>query len=187
MSHTTLHTAYFFRGDIIPCTVEVSVLPGIGIHVVGIPDAAVKEMLLRVITAIEVAGFTFPGKKVVIEIEPHGGREMWAGAFRPKNCSEAFDLAVALGILIASEKLPRPKFYDDIDNILFFAKLGIDGKLLAPYTGICPNCAASVLSYQLRSNWNKIVGYPADDNCRTIYSSKESLVVLTDAIKEGKF
>ena len=181
-----LHTAYFFRGDIIPCIVEVEVKDGIGIHLVGMPDRSVKECLLRVVTALQSLGYHLPGKKIVINVEPHGGNLRWAGAMRPCECAEAFDLAIALGILIASEQSPRPSWYrNSVDRVLFFARVGLDGKLMAPYTGIDPESAAAVLSYQLRRDWDEILGYPADDNCRTIYTSADSLQEIIQAIKEG--
>ncbi len=186
MAHIALHTAYFFRGDIIPCVVETEVTKGIGIHLVGMPDAAVKDCLLRVTTALCSLGFNIPGKKVIINIEPHGGNGVWAGAFRPRECCEAFDLAIALGILIASEQIPRPHWYrSGVDEVLFFAKLGLDGSLLPPATGIDPDSAAAVLSYQLRRNWNEIIGYPADDNVQTIYCCEDNLAVIVKAIQDG--
>ena len=39
--------------DAVPVTVEVDVISGIGIHLVGLADTAVKESLLRTITALQ--------------------------------------------------------------------------------------------------------------------------------------
>lgn len=181
-----LHTAYFFRGDIIPCIVEVEATKGIGIHLVGLADSSVKETLLRVVTAIQALGFSIPGKKVVINVTPHGGHNEWAGAIRPKDGVEAFDLAIALGILIATEQIPRPSWYrNGVDQVLFFAKVGLDGRLMAPFTGIDGDSAAAVLSWQLRRDWAEIIGYPADDNVMSIYSSEESLGDIIRAIQDG--
>jgi len=49
----------------IPVTVEVNITLGIGIHLVGLADAAVKESLLRTVTALQALGFHIPGKKIV--------------------------------------------------------------------------------------------------------------------------
>ena len=49
-------------------TVEVEVTLGIGIHLVGLADAAVKESLLRTVTALQALGFHIPGKKIVINL-----------------------------------------------------------------------------------------------------------------------
>ena len=50
----------------VPVTVEVDITLGIGIHLVGLADAAVKESLLRTVTALQAKGFRIPGKKIVI-------------------------------------------------------------------------------------------------------------------------
>lgn len=49
-------------------TVEVDITPGIGIHLCGLGDAAVKESLLRTVTALQSMGFHIPGKKIVINL-----------------------------------------------------------------------------------------------------------------------
>ena len=49
-------------------TVETDIDHGIGIHLVGLADAAVKESLLRTVTAMETLGFRVPGKKIVINL-----------------------------------------------------------------------------------------------------------------------
>lgn len=179
----TIHTAYFYRGDIIPCTVETEIKPGIGIHVVGLPDAVVRETLLRVVTAIQATGYRIPGKKVIICIEPNGGPSQWDGAFRPREPHAAFDLAIALSILIASEQVPHLKA---VDKVLFFAELGLDGSLRAPYTGIGGAPAALVLSWQLRRTWEEIIGFPTDEDKKTIYTSKDNLAQIIEAIKTGQ-
>ena len=54
--------------DAVPVTVEVDITHGIGIHLVGLADVAVKESLLRTITALQSLGFRIPGKKIVINL-----------------------------------------------------------------------------------------------------------------------
>lgn len=54
--------------EAVPVTVEVDITQGIGIHLVGLADAAVKESLLRTITALQSLGFRIPGKKIVINL-----------------------------------------------------------------------------------------------------------------------
>lgn len=49
----------------VPVTVEVDINSGIGIHLVGLADVAVKESLLRTMTALQSIGFRIPGKKIV--------------------------------------------------------------------------------------------------------------------------
>lgn len=63
-----IHCAKCIGIDAIPVTVEVDVTKGIGIHLVGLADAAVKESLLRTITAMQTLGYHVPGKKIVINL-----------------------------------------------------------------------------------------------------------------------
>lgn len=51
--------------DAVAVSVEVDVTAGLGIHLVGLADVAVKESLLRTITALQSVGFRIPGKKIV--------------------------------------------------------------------------------------------------------------------------
>lgn len=63
-----IHCAKCIGIDAIPVTVEVDITKGIGIHLVGLADAAVKESLLRTITAMQTLGYHVPGKKIVINL-----------------------------------------------------------------------------------------------------------------------
>lgn len=54
--------------EAVPVTVEVDITHGIGIHLVGLADVAVKESLLRTVTALQSLGFRIPGKKIVINL-----------------------------------------------------------------------------------------------------------------------
>ena len=56
--------------EAVPVTVEVDITSGIGIHLVGLADIAVKESLLRTVTALQSLGFRIPGKKIVINLAP---------------------------------------------------------------------------------------------------------------------
>jgi magnesium chelatase family protein len=80
-------------------TVEIHLGAGFpGVSIVGLPDAAVRESRDRVKAAIVNCGFKFPGtRKLVINLAP---------ADLPKDGGR-FDLAMALGILCASEQIPR--------------------------------------------------------------------------------
>ena len=52
----------------VPVTVEVEMSLGVGIHLVGLADAAVKESLLRTVTALQSMGFRIPGKRIIINL-----------------------------------------------------------------------------------------------------------------------
>ena len=94
---TTIRTASVDKdGKVTPVTVEVEIKKeGVGIHLVGLADAAVKETLLRTVTALQAKGFHFPGKKIVINLAPTD---------KTKNGS-GYDLPIALGILAESGQI----------------------------------------------------------------------------------
>ena len=48
-----IHCAKCVGIDAIPVIVEVDVATGIGIHLVGLADAAIKESLLRIVTSLQ--------------------------------------------------------------------------------------------------------------------------------------
>lgn len=110
-----IHCAKCIGIDAIPVTVEVDITKGIGIHLVGLADAAVKESLLRTITAMQTLGYHVPGKKIVINLAP---------ADLQKNGS-GYDLPIALGIIAASGQVEMP----DLDKYLIMGELGLDGSV----------------------------------------------------------
>ena len=104
-------------------TVEVDLSVGIGIHLVGLPDSAVRESLLRVITALTSYGFHIPGRKIVVNLAPADIRKE----------GSAYDLAIALGMLAASEQVSLV----DCDKFLIMGELALDGRLRA-VNGVLP-------------------------------------------------
>ena len=66
--------------EAVPVTVEVDITHGIGIHLVGLADVAVKESLLRTVTALQSLGFRIPGKKIVINLAPADVRKNGSGS-----------------------------------------------------------------------------------------------------------
>ena len=95
--------------------VEVGVKSGIGIHLVGLADTAVKESLLRTVTALQACGFRIPGKKIVINLAP---ADLKKGGSR-------YDLAIAVGIVAATGQKDLP----NLGGYLLSAELGLDGSL----------------------------------------------------------
>lgn len=96
-------------------TVEVDITLGIGIHLVGLADAAVKESLLRTVTALQSKGFRIPGKKIVINLAPADLHKQGSG----------YDLPIALGIIAASGQRELP----GLGKYLIMGELGLDGSL----------------------------------------------------------
>ena len=98
-------------------TCEASVTEGIGIHLVGLADAAVKESLLRTVTALQSNGYTIPGKKLIINLAPADLIKSGSG----------YDLAIALTVIAASEQ-DNGKL-DNLEKWLVFGELALDGRL----------------------------------------------------------
>jgi magnesium chelatase family protein len=77
-------------------TVEVHLGPGLpAFHIVGLPDAEVREARDRVRAALNHVRFEFPARRITVNLAP---------AELPKDSSR-FDLPIALAILAASGQL----------------------------------------------------------------------------------
>ena len=109
--------------DAVPVSVEVKIDRGIGIHLVGLADAAVKESLLRTVTALQSMGFHIPGKKIVINLAPADLHKSGSG----------YDLPIALGIIAASEQ----RNLLALSKYLIMGELGLDGSV-RPVPGALP-------------------------------------------------
>jgi len=109
--------------DAVPVTVEVNITLGVGIHLVGLADAAVKESLLRTVTALQSKGFHIPGKKIVINLAPADLHKQGSG----------YDLPIALGIIAASGQRTFPS----LDKYLLMGELSLDGSI-RPVSGTLP-------------------------------------------------
>lgn len=99
----------------------INSLPSISI--VGLPDNAINEARDRVKSAIKNSGFTFPAKKVVINLAP---------ADLKKN-GTSFDLPIAIGVLIEEEVLTS----EQVQDYAFIGELALDG-LIRPVSGVLP-------------------------------------------------
>lgn len=114
---TYIHSAKCVGVQAVDVTVEVDISPGIGIHLVGLADAAVKESLLRTITALTSLGFRVPGKKIVINLAPADIRKNGSG----------YDVPIAIGILAASGQIGS----GHLDEYIIMGELGLDGSVRA--------------------------------------------------------
>ena len=50
--------------------IEVNIDKGIGYHLVGLPDNAIKESNFRIAAALQNIGYRLPGKKITINMAP---------------------------------------------------------------------------------------------------------------------
>ncbi len=122
--------------------VEVDIAPGLpNFFVVGLPDTAIQEARERVRYAVRNSGFFFPMKRVVASLAPADF----------KKTGPAYDLPIALGIIMSSGQLSA-----DVSNLIFLGELSLEGKLRHT-TGILPMVA---LAHQ--KGFNRIV-VPAED------------------------
>ncbi|MDP9012825.1 MAG: YifB family Mg chelatase-like AAA ATPase [Pseudomonadota bacterium] len=96
--------------------VEVHVGPGLpAFFMVGLPEAVVRESRERVRSALLTAGFSFPSGRITVNLAP---------ADLPKEGGR-FDLPIAMGILAASDQLPR----DALRQREFYGELSLSGEL----------------------------------------------------------
>src|SRR4030043_336507 len=85
--------------------VEVDISAGLpSFTIVGLPDTAVQEERERVRAAIKNSGFTFPNRKITVNLAPAD----------LKKEGPAYDLPIAIGILISSEQVLH-----NVDNDFF--------------------------------------------------------------------
>ncbi|MEO5828152.1 MAG: YifB family Mg chelatase-like AAA ATPase, partial [Luteimonas sp.] len=109
--------------------VEVHLAGGLPrMTIVGLPQAAVREASERVRSAIQCAQLEFPARRITVNLAPadlrkEGGR---------------YDLAIALGILAASEQIPVSALAD----VEILGELALTGELRA-VDGVLPAALAA--------------------------------------------
>lgn len=128
MSLATVYSRAQCGLDAPPVTVEVHLGNGLPcLSLVGLPEAAVKESKDRVRAAVVNSGYQFPARRITVNLAP---------ADLPKDGGR-FDLAIALGILLASGQL----VVEDIAGYEFLGELSLGGSL-RPVRGALPAALA---------------------------------------------
>jgi magnesium chelatase family protein len=134
-----------------PIEIEVDISQGLpAVAVVGLADTAIKESKERIKSALKNSGFSWPGERITISLTPSD---------MPKEGS-SFDLAIALGILAATEQLSP----ENLKNYHILGELSLDGSL-RPVRGVLP-ISIAVAKSRVK---NLIVPYP---------NAKEAAIVL---------
>ncbi|MFO7773936.1 MAG: YifB family Mg chelatase-like AAA ATPase [Dehalococcoidia bacterium] len=106
--------------------VEVDISPGLpSFTIVGLPDKAVQEARERVRSAIRNSHYKFPNRRITVNLAPAD----------LKKEGPAYDLSIAIGILISSEQLNA-----DLSRSIFLGELSLDGKLRHTH-GVLPMVA----------------------------------------------
>ncbi|MFN3254886.1 MAG: YifB family Mg chelatase-like AAA ATPase [Ilumatobacter sp.] len=120
----SISSAVLFGAEGHAVTVEVYVGDGLpGFHIVGLPDATVREARDRVRAAVVAAGVQFPESKVIVNLAPSQQRKSGSG----------LDLAIAVGVLVADGHIPS----ESLRGLAFLGELGLDGSLRA-IAGVAP-------------------------------------------------
>ena len=121
-------------------TVEVDISQGLPVFdIVGLPNQSVKEARERVRAAIKNSGYDFPMRRIVVNLAPATIRKSSAG----------LDLAIALGVLIASGQIKGRKANISalLNNSLFMGELALDGSLLPTFGTLAMSLAGIDLNY----------------------------------------
>ncbi len=106
--------------------VEVDISSGLpAMTIVGLADTAVQEARERVRAAIRNSGYTFPMKRIVVNLAPAD----------LKKAGPSYDLPIAVGILLSSEQVNV-----DVSQTIFLGELSLDGSLRHTH-GILPMVA----------------------------------------------
>ena len=137
---------------------------------VGLPDAAVKESKERVRAAIKNSGFSFPLAHITVNLAPADARKE----------GSAYDLAIALGILSASQQVHS----EVLKDALILGELSLNGEIRG-VRGVLPmliaarqqGVRAAILP---QANVNEAICLPGID----IYAA-DSLRALCDALNAG--
>jgi len=134
---------------------------------VGLPEGAVREARERVRSAVTNSGFEFPLRRITVNLAP---------ADKRKDGSH-FDLAIAVGLLIASGQMLRRE-RSTSDDVFLIGELALDGRLNA-VRGVLP-----LVLFARAQGFNKVI-VPMDNVIEanavqgmTIYPAKHLLAVV---------
>jgi magnesium chelatase family protein len=130
---------------------------------VGLPEGAVKESKDRVSAAIKNSGFHFPRKRITVNLAPADIRKE----------GSAFDLPIALGILMASEQIG----VDSVNGTVILGELALDGKVRAIRGGL--SIASSLRDLGIR----KLI-LPRS-NAKEAAMARELRVIPVDSLEEA--
>lgn len=112
---------------VVECEVDMALgLPYF--NVVGLPDGAVRESKVRVISALKNTGFELPQKRITVNLAPADIRKEGA----------AFELPIALGVLAAARLMEE----EPLGHYLFGGELALDG-WIKPIKGVLPLAVAA--------------------------------------------
>jgi len=112
---------------VVECEVDMALgLPYFA--VVGLPEGAVRESKVRVVSALKNSGFELPQKRITVNLAPADIRKEGA----------AFELPIALGVLAAARLMEEAP----LQRYLFGGELSLDGQV-KPIRGVLPLAVAA--------------------------------------------
>lgn len=112
---------------VVECEVDMALgLPYF--NVVGLPEGAVRESKVRVVSALKNCGFELPSKRITVNLAPADIRKEGA----------AFELPIALGVLAAAKLMEE----EPLSHYLFGGELSLDG-WVKPIKGVLPLAVAA--------------------------------------------
>lgn len=115
--------------------VEVAISNGLpGLLIVGLPDAAVNEAGARVRSALRACEYSWPPRRVVVNLSPADLRKQGSG----------FDLAIALSILEALGEISG----QNLSRTLIVGELSLDGSI-RPVKGLIPALSTAARSPEI--------------------------------------
>lgn len=120
---TKVYGSAVFGVEATTITVEVNVDSGVGYHLVGLPDNAIKESNFRIAAALQNNDYKIPVKKITLNMAPADMRKE----------GSSYDLTLAVGILIASGQIKG----DNVSKYIIMGELSLDGSL-QPIKGALP-------------------------------------------------
>ncbi|MBT8255543.1 MAG: YifB family Mg chelatase-like AAA ATPase [Bacteroidia bacterium] len=121
---TKVYGSAVFGVEATTITVEVNTDSGIGYHLVGLPDNAIRESNFRIAAALQNNGYRIPGKKLILNMSPANLRKE----------GSAYDLTLAMGILISTEQIQENH---PLQDYVIMGELSLDGTL-QPIRGALP-------------------------------------------------
>lgn len=121
---TKVYGSAVFGVEATTITVEVNVDKGVGYHLVGLPDNAIRESNYRIAAALQNNGYKIPVKKLILNLSPADMRKE----------GSAYDLPLAMGILVSTEQIKEKL---PLSEYIIMGELSLDGNL-QPIRGALP-------------------------------------------------
>lgn len=113
---------YGVDGQLVEIEADIGIgLPGV--HLVGLPDAALHESKDRVRSAVVNSGWEWPNRRITLALSPATLRKAGSG----------FDLALACAVLAAAGGVPRKQ----LERVVLIGELALDGRI-RPVRGVLP-------------------------------------------------